>query len=72
MVNQLAIENAADFVHKAFLHESPLLKSAAMNFILKNLCDVMNPEGWKELKKNSDSPNIFEEMLVFTTERTNI
>ena len=67
MIHRLAVDNAAEFFHKAFLHESAQLKSASMSFISKNFGAVKGTHGWTDLKRNSKSADALEQILDYVT-----
>ncbi len=65
MIEKLSVENAAEFFHKSFLHESAELKSASMSFISKNFAAVKATDGWAKLKRNPKSSDALELILDF-------
>ena len=67
MIHRLSVDNAAEFFHKAFLHESAELKSASMSFISKNFGAVKATDGWTDLKRNSKSADALEQILDHVT-----
>ena len=71
MISRLAVDNAAEFFHKSFLHDSDQLKSASMAFISKNFGAVKATDGWKDLKKNPKSSDAIEQILDFVTKNWN-
>ncbi len=65
MIEQMSIENVAEFFHKSFLHESAKLKSASMDFIFKNFAAVKATDGWAVLKRSPKSSDALELILNF-------
>ncbi len=65
MIEDLDVENAAEFFLKGFLMEQTPLKTAAMDFITKNFAEIKETDGWSNFMKARKSSKALEEILEF-------
>ena len=67
MVSNLKVENAAEFLMLADLHNSAQLRTASKRFTVTHLKEVKVSDGWKKLIKHSPqlSDEIMDELAAF-------